>query len=52
MTDGRLEAALRGARARGRKLLVPYVTGGLRDDWTEALAAMAAAGARIAEGMA
>lgn len=49
MSAGRLEAALRAARARGRKLLVPYVTGGLRDDWTDAIAAMAAAGADAVE---
>jgi tryptophan synthase alpha chain len=49
MTHGRLEAALRGARDRGRKLLVPYVTGGLRDDWTDAIAAMAVAGADAIE---
>jgi len=49
MSHGGLEAALRGARARGRKLLVPYVTGGVREDWTDALAAMAAAGADAIE---
>src|SRR5687768_11913439 len=41
----RLEGTLRAARDRGRKLLVPYVTGGMADDWTESLRAMAAAGA-------
>jgi tryptophan synthase alpha chain len=46
---GRLERALRTARAAGRKLLVPYVTGGLADDWTDALGAMAAAGADAVE---
>ena len=46
---GRLEAALRGARSAGRKLLVPYVTGGLREDWTAVVAAMAAAGADAIE---
>lgn len=44
-----LEPALRAARERGRKLLVPYVTGGLRDDWPEMLAAMAEAGADALE---
>jgi tryptophan synthase alpha chain len=46
---GPLESALRGARSAGRKLLVPYVTGGLRDDWTTVVAAMAAAGADAIE---
>jgi tryptophan synthase alpha chain len=49
MSHGRLETTLRGARERGRKLLVPYVTGGLREDWTDALAAMAMAGADAIE---
>lgn len=46
---GRLESALRGARARGRKLLVPYLTGGLGDDWADCLRAVAAAGADAIE---
>jgi tryptophan synthase alpha chain len=46
---GELEAALRAARERGRKLLVPYVTGGLGDDWTDVLRAVAAAGADAIE---
>jgi tryptophan synthase alpha chain len=41
---GALEATLRAARDCGRNLLVPYVTGGMVDDWTESLRAMAAAG--------
>jgi tryptophan synthase alpha chain len=44
-----LETTLRAARDRGRKLLVPYVTGGMADDWTESLRAMAAAGADAIE---
>ena len=44
-----LERALRSARDSGRKLLVPYVTGGLGDDWTEVLRAVAAAGADAIE---
>lgn len=44
-----LEATLRAARDAGRKLLVPYVTGGMADDWTESLRAMAAAGADAVE---
>lgn len=47
--DLRLEATLRAGRDRGRKLLVPYLTGGMSDDWTESLRAVAAAGADAAE---
>ncbi|MDA8032957.1 MAG: tryptophan synthase subunit alpha [Actinomycetota bacterium] len=47
--QGRLEAALRAARAAGRKLLVPYVTGGLGDDWVDVLRACADAGADAVE---
>jgi len=46
---GRLEATLRARRDAGRKLLVPYVTGGLSPDWTTVLAAMAANGADAIE---
>ena len=44
-----LEAHLRGVRDSGRKLLVPYVTGGLGDDWTEVVRAFADAGADAIE---
>jgi len=44
-----LEQSLRQARDAGRKLLVPYVTGGLRPDWTDAVRAMADAGADAIE---
>jgi tryptophan synthase alpha chain len=44
-----LEAALRAARDEGRKLLIPYVTGGMSDAWTEVLRAMAAGGADAME---
>ena len=44
-----LEAHLRTVRHGGRKLLVPYVTGGLGDDWTEVVRAFAAAGADAIE---
>jgi len=44
-----LEATLRAARDAGRKLLVPYVTGGLGSDWVEVAHAMAAAGADAIE---
>lgn len=46
---GALEEALRAARTAGRKLLVPYVTGGLGDDWTEVVRAVADAGADAVE---
>jgi tryptophan synthase alpha chain len=48
-TVGPLEAHLRQRRDAGHKLLVPYVTGGLGDDWLEVVAAMAAAGADAIE---
>ncbi len=44
-----VEPALRAARDKGRKLLVPYVTGGLRDDWVAILSSMADAGADAIE---
>jgi tryptophan synthase alpha chain len=44
-----LESSLRAARDAGRKLLVPYVTGGIDGDWTRVLSAMAAAGADAVE---
>ncbi|HEY2331497.1 MAG TPA: tryptophan synthase subunit alpha [Acidimicrobiales bacterium] len=46
---GAIEAGLRAARAAGRKLLVPYLTGGLSDDWCEVLRAVADAGADAIE---
>ncbi|MGH9269226.1 MAG: tryptophan synthase subunit alpha, partial [Acidimicrobiales bacterium] len=45
---GPLEAALRRQRDRGRKLLVPYVTGGM-GDWADVVRAAAAAGADAVE---
>jgi tryptophan synthase alpha chain len=44
-----LEAALRAARDGGRKLLVPYVTGGLGKAWGEVVMAVAQAGADAIE---
>jgi tryptophan synthase alpha chain len=44
-----LEKALRAQRERGRKLLIPYIMGGMTDDWTQALAAVVAAGADAVE---
>jgi tryptophan synthase alpha chain len=46
---GPLEAHLRARRDAGRKLLIPYLTGGLGDDWTEVVRACAAAGADAIE---
>ena len=50
MTEGRrdLESTLRSRREAGRKLLVPYLTGGL-GDWTALVRAAAAAGADAVE---
>jgi tryptophan synthase alpha chain len=44
-----VEAALGAARAAGRPILVTYVTGGIRDDWNDLLAAMIDAGADAVE---
>jgi tryptophan synthase alpha chain len=46
---GALETALRAGRDAGRKLLVPYVTGGLGSDWAEIVRAVADAGADAIE---
>jgi tryptophan synthase alpha chain len=46
---GRLESALRARRDAGHKLLVPYVTGGLDDQWLLTLEAVAGAGADAIE---
>lgn len=46
---GRLEAALRDRRRAGGKSLVPYLTGGLGDDWLETICAVAGAGADAIE---
>ena len=46
---GPLETALRAARDAGRKLLVPYITGGLDAAWPQVLEAVAAAGADAIE---
>lgn len=42
---GKFEASLRARRDSGGKILVPYITGGLGDDWIETLHAVADAGA-------
>jgi len=46
---GPFERALREARAAGRKLLVPYVTGGYGPDWPDVVRAVADAGADAIE---
>ncbi len=44
-----LEPWLRARRSDGRKLLVPYLMGGMTEDWVESLQAVAAAGADAVE---
>jgi tryptophan synthase alpha chain len=44
-----VETVLGHARAAGRPILVTYVTGGIRDDWTDLLAAMLDGGADAVE---
>jgi len=44
-----LESALTASRDSGRKLLIPYITGGIGPDWVLAVEAMAQAGADAVE---
>ena len=44
-----VEPALRAARQAGRKLLIPYVTGGLGDRWLDTVRAVVDAGADAVE---
>jgi len=44
-----LEKEFRARRERGRKLLIPYLMGGMTDDWAQTLAAVVAAGADAVE---
>jgi tryptophan synthase alpha chain len=44
-----LEKELRSRRDVGRKLLIPYLMGGMTDDWPDVLAAVVAAGADAVE---
>ena len=44
-----LEKELRARRERGRKLLIPYLMGGMTEDWAQSLAAVVAAGADAVE---
>ena len=46
---GRLESTLRAKREAGQKCLVPYITGGLGDDWLDSLAAVIDGGADACE---
>ena len=46
---GALESVLRDRRDRGGKSLVPYLTGGLGEDWVETLEAVSVAGADAVE---
>lgn len=46
---GHLETALRDRRGSGRKLLIPYVTGGMDDTWLRTIEALAGAGADAIE---
>ena len=46
---GRIETEFRIKRAAGKKLLVPFITGGVSDDWTELVRAAASAGADCIE---
>lgn len=46
---GRIETEFRAKRAAGKKLLVPFITGGVCDDWTELVRATASAGADCIE---
>lgn len=46
---GPLEEALRTTRDAGKKLLVPYVTGGLDSEWLDVVRAVAASGADAVE---
>jgi tryptophan synthase alpha chain len=48
-TPGTLESALRSRRDAGHKLLIPYLTGGLDDEWLLVLEALAGAGADAIE---
>src|SRR5580658_10192493 len=43
------EETLRAQRDRGRKLLIPYLMGGMTEDWGQSLAAVVAAGADAVE---
>jgi tryptophan synthase alpha chain len=46
---GRIEREFRAKRAAGKKLLVPFITGGITADWPELVRAAASAGADCIE---
>lgn len=48
-TPGRLETALRDRRSGGHKLLIPYVTGGMDENWLLTIEALVEAGADAIE---
>ena len=48
-TYGRIETEFRAKREAGRKLLVPFITGGVTEDWVDHVRAAAAAGADAIE---
>lgn len=47
--QGRIETEFRAKRAQGKKLLVPFITGGVTDDWPDLVRAAASAGADCIE---
>jgi tryptophan synthase alpha chain len=49
MTRPDLEVVLRKTRDAGRKILVPYLMGGMSDDWLDTLCCIAASGADAIE---
>ena len=49
VSHGRLETRLRAGRDSGRKLLLPYVSGGIVDGWVDIVRAYADAGADAVE---
>ena len=49
LVAGPIESTLRAVRDSGRKCLVPYITGGLGDDWLASLAAVIDGGADACE---
>jgi tryptophan synthase alpha chain len=49
VASGTIEASFRAKRTQGKKLLVPFVTGGVTDDWVDVVRACAAAGADAIE---
>ncbi len=49
IAPGRIESSFRDKRQAGRKLLVPFVTGGATDDWVDMVRACADGGADAVE---